>query len=155
MEELAVRIVTPDERRARLCRLRLRPEPKRDVLEVASPLPPIKDDQMEEAHELFFRGGFTKIETIQRAVLVEFRGVTLADIKSRRRTANVVKPRQIGMFLAKEMTHQSLPDIGRRFGGRDHTTVLHAVHKIGRLAETDQQLYALLNRIRARVEECT
>jgi chromosomal replication initiation ATPase DnaA len=139
MEELAVRIVTPDERRARLSRLRLQPEPK----------------QLEEAHEIFFKGGFTKIETIQRAVLVEFRGVTLADIKSRRRTANVVKPRQIGMFLSREMTNQSLPDIGRRFGGRDHTTVLHAYQKIGRLAEVDDQLYALLNRIRARVEEYT
>ena len=152
MEELAVRIVTPDERRERLRRLHTKPEPKRDILEVASPF--VGNAQMEEAHEILFKGGFTKIETIQRAVLVEFVGVSLSDLKSRRRTAGVVKPRQIAMFLAKDMTNQSLPDIGRRFGGRDHTTVLHAVHKIDRMCRLSSDFAALIERIRRRVIAC-
>ena len=63
-----------------------------------------------------------------------------ADILSSRRTAVVVKPRQVAMFLAKTLTMRSLPEIGRRFGGRDHTTVLHAVRKIEALAQTDSAL---------------
>ncbi|MGB6503695.1 MAG: helix-turn-helix domain-containing protein, partial [Xanthobacteraceae bacterium] len=53
------------------------------------------------------------------------------------RTANVVRPRQVAMYLAKVLTLRSLPEIGRRFGGRDHTTVLHAVRKIENLASND------------------
>jgi chromosomal replication initiator protein len=59
---------------------------------------------------------------------------------SSRRTANVVRPRQIAMYLAKTLTLRSLPEIGRRFGGRDHTTVLHAVRKIETLADGDKAL---------------
>ena len=59
---------------------------------------------------------------------------------SSRRTANVVRPRQIAMYLAKTLTLRSLPEIGRRFGGRDHTTVLHAVRKIENLSDTDKVL---------------
>ena len=70
-----------------------------------------------------------KIEDIQKLVASHY-SVTRADILSSRRTATVVKPRQIAMYLAKTLTLRSLPEIGRRFGGRDHTTVLHAVRKI-------------------------
>jgi len=56
--------------------------------------------------------------------------VSRSDLLSSRRTANVVRPRQVAMYLAKTLTLRSLPEIGRRFGGRDHTTVLHAVRKI-------------------------
>lgn len=115
-------------------------------------LPSIQNEQMEVAHEMFFKGGFTRIETIQRAVLMEFKGVTLADLKSRRRTANVVRPRQVAMYLAKEMTSQSLPDIGRRFGGRDHTTVIHAVAKIRGKVHSDMHFAAMIKRIMTRVE---
>jgi chromosomal replication initiator protein len=59
---------------------------------------------------------------------------------SSRRTANVVRPRQIAMYLAKVLTLRSLPEIGRRFGGRDHTTVLHAVRKIEGLVNGDRGL---------------
>lgn len=154
MEPLEVRIVTPAERRARLNRLSgyMEPEQMRDILEVASPLPAISNDQMEEAHEAFFKGGFTRIETIQRATLVEFRGITLTDLKSRRRTANVVWPRQIAMYLSKDMTGQSLPDIGRRFGNRDHTTVIHSINKVEARARIDRALFEMLDRIRRRVE---
>ena len=80
-----------------------------------------------------------KIEDIQKLVANRF-SVTRADILSARRTATVVKPRQIAMYLAKVLTPRSLPEIGRRFGGRDHTTVLHAVRKIENLAKTDTAL---------------
>ena len=62
------------------------------------------------------------------------------DLLSSRRTANVVRPRQVAMYLAKTLTLRSLPEIGRRFGGRDHTTVLHAVRKIETLAGNDSAL---------------
>jgi chromosomal replication initiator protein len=80
-----------------------------------------------------------KIEDIQRAVARHY-NVSRADMLSSRRTANVVRPRQIAMYLAKTLTLRSLPEIGRRFGGRDHTTVLHAVRKIEHLADTDKVL---------------
>jgi chromosomal replication initiator protein len=80
-----------------------------------------------------------KIEDIQKLVATHF-NVSRADILSSRRTATVVRPRQIAMYLAKVLTLRSLPEIGRRFGGRDHTTVLHAVRKIEGLANLDNQL---------------
>ena len=80
-----------------------------------------------------------KIEDIQKLVANHF-NVSRADILSSRRTANVVRPRQIAMYLSKMMTLRSLPEIGRRFGGRDHTTVLHAVRIIEALALKDHAL---------------
>src|SRR6202035_4208056 len=62
------------------------------------------------------------------------------DILSARRTTSVVRPRQIAMYLSKLLTPRSLPEIGRRFGGRDHTTVLHAVRKITGLVTADGTL---------------
>ncbi|MEM1370773.1 MAG: chromosomal replication initiator protein DnaA [Pseudomonadota bacterium] len=70
-----------------------------------------------------------KIDDILRIISRHF-GVSKSDLLSQRRHRSVVWPRQIGMYLAKKMTSRSLPDIGRRFGGRDHTTVLHAIRKI-------------------------
>ncbi len=80
-----------------------------------------------------------KIEDIQRIVALQY-NVSRADLLSSRRTANVVRPRQIAMYLAKTLTLRSLPEIGRRFGGRDHTTVLHAVRKIEGLVGNDTSL---------------
>jgi len=78
-----------------------------------------------------------KIEDIQRIVSKHF-NVTKADLLSARRTRTVVRPRQIAMYLAKALTPRSLPEIGRRFGNRDHTTVLHAVRKIEEMATADR-----------------
>lgn len=72
-----------------------------------------------------------KVEDILRIVSRHF-AVSKADILSDRRHRSVVRPRQIGMYLAKQLTSRSLPEIGRRFGNRDHTTVLHAIRKIDR-----------------------
>ncbi len=80
-----------------------------------------------------------RIEEIQRAVARQY-NVSRSDLLSARRTANVVRPRQIAMYLAKTLTLRSLPEIGRRFGGRDHTTVLHAVRKIETLVGSDTAL---------------
>jgi chromosomal replication initiator protein len=70
-----------------------------------------------------------KIEDILRIISRHF-GVSKGDLLSQRRHRSVVWPRQIGMYLAKQLTARSLPEIGRRFGNRDHTTVLHAIRKI-------------------------
>lgn len=80
-----------------------------------------------------------KIEDIQKLVATRY-NVSRADILSERRTAAVVKPRQIAMYLSKQLTLRSLPEIGRRFGGRDHTTVLHAVRKIEKQVGEDRSL---------------
>ncbi|GLS45082.1 chromosomal replication initiator protein DnaA [Methylobacterium brachythecii] len=80
-----------------------------------------------------------KIEDIQKLVASRY-NVSRSDILSERRTAAVVKPRQIAMYLSKVLTLRSLPEIGRRFGGRDHTTVLHAVRKIEKLIGDDPVL---------------
>ena len=85
-------------------------------------------------------------QEIQRMVARQY-NVSRADLLSSRRTANVVRPRQVAMYLAKTLTLRSLPEIGRRFGGRDHTTVLHAVRKIGaerqQMSDLNQQLHVL------------
>jgi chromosomal replication initiator protein len=87
------------------------------------------------AHEL----KRVKIDDIQKLVASHY-NISRADILSSRRTANVVRPRQIAMYLSKVLTLRSLPEIGRRFGGRDHTTVLHAVRKIDELVSKDKSL---------------
>lgn len=80
-----------------------------------------------------------KIEDILRIISRHY-GVSKGDLLSQRRHRSVVWPRQIGMYLAKQLTHRSLPEIGRRFGGRDHTTVLHAIRKIENQLSGDTRL---------------
>jgi len=80
-----------------------------------------------------------KIEDIQRLIAREY-NITRGDLLSARRSANVVRPRQIAMYLAKTLTSRSLTDIGRRFGERDHTTVIHAVQKINTQVDTNKAL---------------
>jgi chromosomal replication initiator protein len=74
------------------------------------------------------------------AIVAKHYNVTRLDMKSARRTANVVRPRHVAMYFARNLTLKSLPHIGRCFGGRDHTTVLHAVRKIDGLIRTDAGL---------------
>ena len=86
------------------------------------------------------------VENIQKTV-ADYYKIKIADMYSKKRPANIARPRQIAMYLAKELTQKSLPEIGELFGGRDHTTVLHAVRKIGgerqQLTELNQQLHVL------------
>jgi chromosomal replication initiator protein len=93
-----------------------------------------------------------KIEDIQRVVARQY-NVSRADLLSSRRTANVVRPRQVAMYLAKTLTLRSLPEIGRRFGGRDHTTVLHAVRKIENLVHTDTALAEEIELLKRQLQE--
>lgn len=86
------------------------------------------------------------VENIQKTV-ADFYKIKVADMYSKKRPASIARPRQIAMYLAKELTQKSLPEIGELFGGRDHTTVLHAVRKIsaerGKNTELNQQLHVL------------
>jgi chromosomal replication initiator protein len=93
-----------------------------------------------------------KIEDIQRVVARQY-NVSRADLLSSRRTANVVRPRQVAMYLAKMLTLRSLPEIGRRFGGRDHTTVLHAVRKIENLVHSDAALAEEIELLKRQLQE--
>jgi chromosomal replication initiator protein len=79
------------------------------------------------------------IEQIQRKV-ADFFGVTVSDLKAKTRTRAVALPRQVAMYLARQLTHSSLAEVGRNFGGKDHTTVLHAVDKITTLLVDDTKL---------------
>ena len=79
------------------------------------------------------------VENIQKSV-ADFYSIKVADMYSKKRPANIARPRQIAMFMAKELTQKSLPEIGELFGGRDHTTVLHAVRKIAEERSHDSQL---------------
>jgi chromosomal replication initiator protein len=86
------------------------------------------------------------VENIQKTC-ADFYKIKVADMYSKKRPASIARPRQIAMYLAKELTQKSLPEIGELFGGRDHTTVLHAVRKIGaergKNTELNQQLHVL------------
>ena len=86
------------------------------------------------------------VENIQKTV-ADFYKIKIADMYSKKRPASIARPRQIAMYLAKDMTQKSLPEIGELFGGRDHTTVLHAVRKIAaerqKNSELNQQLHVL------------
>ncbi len=93
-----------------------------------------------------------KIEDIQRIVARQY-NVSRGDLLSSRRTANVVRPRQVAMYLAKTLTLRSLPEIGRRFGGRDHTTVLHAVRKIEGLVGNDNALADEIEVLKRQLQE--
>jgi len=77
------------------------------------------------------------MEEIQRRVAEHFK-IRLSDMSSARRARVVARPRQVAMYLAKQLTSRSLPEIGRAFGGRDHTTVMHAVRKVDELCRDDQ-----------------
>jgi len=86
------------------------------------------------------------IESIQKAVSEQF-ALRLAEIKAKNNSRAIVYPRQIAMYLAKHLTDASLPEIGRQFGGKHHTTVLHSVEKIETLRKTDKDLNRMLNKL--------
>ncbi|WP_019172623.1 chromosomal replication initiator protein DnaA [Pseudaminobacter salicylatoxidans] len=112
--------------------------------------PQLNIERIDEILGHIYRSGEPKrvrIEDIQRIVARHY-NVSKTELLSNRRTRTIVKPRQIAMYLAKVMTPRSLPEIGRRFGGRDHTTVLHAVRKIEDLSGGDNTLAQELELLR-------
>jgi chromosomal replication initiator protein len=94
----------------------------------------------------YMAGQRLTVDRIQRAVCEEF-NITLTDMVSKRRARLIARPRQVAMYLAKKLTKRSLPDIGRRFGGRDHTTVMHAVKRIDELRAGDVEFDAQIKSV--------
>jgi chromosomal replication initiator protein len=92
------------------------------------------------------------IERIQDLICERF-GVTMQELTGDRRSQNIVYPRQVAMYLSRELTDSSLPKIGKEFGGRDHTTVIHATSKIARLIREDRSVYNLVQELTARVRQ--
>ena len=94
------------------------------------------------------------IQDIQQKV-GEYYNLRLEDFKARKRTKAVAFPRQIAMYLSRELTDYSLPKIGEAFGGRDHTTVIHAHEKITQSLKTDQELFKVVNNITEKIKNPT
>jgi len=116
---------------------------------------PLSAEHLDDLLNQLTRSGGEKrvrVEDILKFVSRHY-NVSRTDILSARRTRTIVRPRQIAMYLAKTMTPRSLPEIGRRFGGRDHTTVLHAVRKIEAERASDEKLAEELDVIRRMIEE--
>ncbi len=115
---------------------------------------PVTIDTVEEAlGELPVRSEKrVTVDDIQKAVAHYF-DITVEDLRSKRRTKTVVRPRHIAMYLAKTLTTRSLPDIGRRFGGRDHSTVIHAVNKITDQLSSDAVLSEDIEALRRRLRD--
>ena len=88
------------------------------------------------------------VDKIQNVVSNYF-NIALSEMLSQRRSRPLARPRQIAMYLAKKMTSRSLPEIGRRFANRDHTTVIHAVKTITRLSEQDDEMKKNINQIKS------
>jgi chromosomal replication initiator protein len=104
--------------------------------------------------DVFPQGEGTQItiERIQELVCDRF-SVTMDELTGDRRSQNIVYPRQVAMYLSRELTDASLPKIGKEFGGRDHTTVIHATSKIARLIREDRSVYNLIQELTARVRQ--
>ncbi len=98
------------------------------------------------SHSRYIASQRLTVDRIQRAVAEAF-DITLDDMVSKRRARIVARPRQVAMYLSKKMTKRSLPDIGRRFGGRDHTTVMHAVKRIEAIRQEDHSFHAKVQSI--------
>jgi chromosomal replication initiator protein len=92
------------------------------------------------------------IERIQELVSERF-SLSLEELCGERRSQNIVYPRQVAMYLSRELTDSSLPKIGREFGGRDHTTVIHATSKIARMIREDRSVYNLVQELTARIKQ--
>jgi chromosomal replication initiator protein len=92
------------------------------------------------------------IDRIQRLVCERF-SVSFGELTGDRRSQNIVYPRQVAMYLSRELTDSSLPKIGKEFGGRDHTTVIHATSKIARLIREDRNVYNLVQELTARIKQ--
>ena len=90
------------------------------------------------------------MDDIQEAVCAQFH-VKMAELKSRRRSKTLVHPRQIAMYLCRELTDASYPEIGRQFGGKDHTTIIHACRQVAKAKETDTSLHTTLETLKEQI----
>ena len=92
------------------------------------------------------------IQRIQNLVAERF-NLSLEELCGDKRSQNIVYPRQVAMYLSRELTDSSLPQIGKQFGGRDHTTVIHATSKIARMIREDRSVYNLVQELTARIKQ--
>ena len=98
--------------------------------------------------DVFNQAKVITVDKIQN-IVSNFYSISLSEMLSQRRSRPLARPRQIAMYLAKKLTTRSLPEIGRRFANRDHTTVIHAVKTINRLSEKDEELKKNINEIKS------
>ena len=170
-----IRSATPEQRRIALERrerlnrfaqnacVPLAPQPETEVEEKAPSIEvtacngqvvTVTQDQIAEAWAMFDAVGLgstrPSINRIIREVCTYY-SIPAVDLISARRTRDLVIPRQVAMYLAKKMTLRSLPEIGRRFGDRDHTTVLHAVRKMTLLVDLGDDIKEIISEIEKRI----
>ena len=91
------------------------------------------------------------VEKIQKIVCEQFK-IRLSDLKSKRRSKNIVLPRQIAMYLARKFTKSSLPELGESFGGKDHTSVLHSIRKVEKMLESDEEIRKIVKNLEETIE---
>ncbi|MFQ5560154.1 MAG: chromosomal replication initiator protein DnaA, partial [Nitrospinota bacterium] len=110
-------------------------------------------DLAKETFKNIFQGRDRDVDIpdVQKAV-VEYYGLKLSDMKSKKRDRNVAVPRQVAMYLCKELTNHSLSNIGKSFGGKDHTTVIHSVKQVEKKMKDDHDLLAALKQIKRSLE---
>lgn len=142
-------------------RRRDEPEPPEIIASIPEPViieAPEPDEVIDIPAFIFPNPIFTmprKVPTVDeiiRYVAAHYQ-VRVAEILSDRRVANIVRPRHVAMYLAKNMTGKSLPEIGRRFGNRDHTTILNAIQRITAFRATDDDFDLLVARLRTEIED--
>jgi chromosomal replication initiator protein len=116
---------------------------------------PMTVDLAREVLKDVFPGGEAPEVSIRRIqdLVAERFSLDLAELTGDRRSQNIVYPRQVAMYLSRELTDSSLPKIGKEFGGRDHTTVIHATSKIARLIREDRSVYNLVQELTARIKQ--
>lgn len=112
----------------------------------APPLLPIPNEKIAAAAEVAFPEWAGAIKRIQIAVCAEY-GITSVDLCSHRRHQRVVRPRQVAMYLCKMLTDRSLPEIGRRFGQRDHTTVIASIRRIETICASDPDFRSRIEKV--------
>lgn len=111
-------------------------------------LPPIPNKAIAAAAEVAFPEWVNSIKRIQHAVCKEY-GITLMEMLSHRRHKRICRPRQVAMYLCKTLTDRSFPEIGRRFGHRDHSTALAAVSRIEQISTVDEEFRARVEKVAA------
>ena len=113
----------------------------------------LSEDEKKEREKIRLKDVFnqTRVITVDKIqnTVSNFYNISLNEMLSQRRSRPLARPRQIAMYLAKKMTTRSLPEIGRRFSNRDHTTVIHAVKTITKLSEKDEEIKNNLNQLKA------
>ena len=116
---------------------------------------PISTEVAEEVLRDLFPQGVTRALTIEQiqAAVCELFHVSVADVRGDRRQQSIAYPRHIAMYLCRELTDVSLPKIGTKFGGRDHSTVLHGVNKITRLLKEDREAFNVVQELTARIKQ--